>query len=120
MLKRFKVLFNCIERAFYPIDAVRKLFVYMMLIINCSTQAGNFTKLNKRVRFPENLNMTPYMSGFSDRFPQYNLYGVVVHLDVMNAAVSGHYVCYVKNYLEEWFKIDDSVVCLLLQAVALI
>jgi len=92
----------------------------MMLIINCSTQAGNFTKLNKRVRFPENLNMTPYMSGFSDRFPQYNLYGVVVHLDVMNAAVSGHYVCYVKNYLEEWFKIDDSVVCLLLQAVALI
>lgn len=73
-------------------------------------KAGNFTKLNKPVRFPEILDMTPYMSGFNDRFPQYSLYGVVVHLDVINAAVSGHYVCYVKNYFEEWFKIDDSVV----------
>lgn len=52
------------------------------------------------------------MSGKSDdKAPVYDLYGVVVHLDTMNATFSGHYVCYVKNTQKKWFKIDDSVVC---------
>lgn len=51
------------------------------------------------------------MSGTSDKSPIYRLYGVVVHLDIMNAAFSGHYVCYVKNIQNKWFKIDDSMVC---------
>lgn len=51
------------------------------------------------------------MSGTSDKSPIYRLYGVVVHLDVMNAAFSGHYVCYVRNSQNKWFKIDDSTVC---------
>lgn len=51
------------------------------------------------------------MSGTSDKSPIYRLYGVVVHLDIMNAAFSGHYVCYVKNMQNKWFKIDDSTVC---------
>ncbi|KAK9284688.1 hypothetical protein L1049_023864 [Liquidambar formosana] len=73
-------------------------------------QSGNFGKLNKPVRFPLLLNMAPYMSGTSDKSPLYDLYAVVVHLDYMNAAFSGHYVCYVKNFQGEWFKIDDSTV----------
>lgn len=73
-------------------------------------QSGNFEKLNKSVRFPEVLNLAPYMSGTKDKCPLYNLYAVVVHLDIMNAAYSGHYVCYVKNSREEWFRIDDSMV----------
>ncbi|XP_021725392.1 ubiquitin carboxyl-terminal hydrolase 17-like [Chenopodium quinoa] len=73
-------------------------------------QAGNFTKLKKAVQFPEILNMSPYMSDSTDKYPQYSLYAVVVHLDVSRADFSGHYVCYVKNYCEEWFKIDDSAV----------
>jgi hypothetical protein len=52
--------------------------------------------------------MTPYMSGTKDKSPVYNLYAVVVHLDIMNAAFSGHYVCYVKNIRGEWFRTDDS------------
>ncbi|KAL5982375.1 ubiquitin-specific protease [Asimina triloba] len=71
---------------------------------------GKFGKLNKSVRFPEILNLAPYMSGTNDKSPVYRLYGVVVHLDVMNAAFSGHYVCYVKNIQGKWFKIDDSTV----------
>lgn len=51
------------------------------------------------------------MSETSDTSPIYRLYGVVVHLDIMNAAFSGHYVCYVKNIQNKWFKIDDSKVC---------
>lgn len=54
--------------------------------------------------------MSPYMSHSSDKYPQYSLYAVVVHLDVSSAEFSGHYVCYVKNYRKKWFKIDDSVV----------
>ncbi|GLT93728.1 hypothetical protein SLE2022_115050 [Rubroshorea leprosula] len=73
-------------------------------------QSGKFGKLNKSIRFPEILNLAPYMSGTSNRSPVYRLFGVVVHLDIMNAAFSGHYVCYVKNIQNKWFKIDDSTV----------
>ncbi|GMI67918.1 hypothetical protein HRI_000461100 [Hibiscus trionum] len=73
-------------------------------------QSGNFGKLNKSVQFPEILDMAPYMSRESDKGVIYNLYAVVVHLDVMNAAFSGHYVCYVKSFRGEWFRIDDSTV----------
>ncbi|KAJ8773311.1 hypothetical protein K2173_028488 [Erythroxylum novogranatense] len=73
-------------------------------------QSGKFGKLNKPIWFPEILDLAPYMSGTSDKTPIYRLYGVIVHLDVMNAAFSGHYVCYVKNIQNKWFKIDDSTV----------
>ncbi|KAI9165768.1 hypothetical protein LWI28_020069 [Acer negundo] len=73
-------------------------------------QSGNFGKLSKSVRFPEVLNMAPYMSGSNDKSAVYSLYAVVVHLDVMDAAFSGHYVCYVKNSHGQWFRIDDSTV----------
>ncbi|TKY56325.1 Ubiquitin carboxyl-terminal hydrolase 16 [Spatholobus suberectus] len=72
-------------------------------------QSGKFGKLSKPIRFPEILDMAPFMSGTSD-LPIYRLYGVVVHLDIMNAAFSGHYVSYVKNFQSRWFKVDDSVV----------
>ncbi|XP_021897493.1 ubiquitin carboxyl-terminal hydrolase 17-like [Carica papaya] len=54
--------------------------------------------------------MAPYMSSTSDKLPVYSLYAVVVHLDVMNATISGHYVCYVKNFRGQWSRIDDSTV----------
>ena len=56
-------------------------------------------------------DLAPFMSGTSD-LPIYRLYGVVVHLDIMNTAFSGHCVCYVKNFQSRWFKVDHSVVCL--------
>ncbi|XP_023524046.1 ubiquitin carboxyl-terminal hydrolase 16-like [Cucurbita pepo subsp. pepo] len=73
-------------------------------------QSGNFGKLNKPIKFPEMLDLTPFVRGTSDKSPVYKLYGVVVHLDVMNSSFSGHYVCYVKNAKNKWFKIDDSTV----------
>lgn len=73
-------------------------------------QSGKFGKLNKAIQFPEILDLAPYVSGTSDKSPVYRLYGVVVHVDIMNAAFSGHYVCYVKNVQNKWFKIDDSKV----------
>ncbi|ESW13253.1 hypothetical protein PHAVU_008G181000 [Phaseolus vulgaris] len=72
-------------------------------------KSGKFGKLNKPIQFPEILDLAPFMSGTSD-LAIYRLYGVVVHLDTMNDAFSGHYVCYVKNFQSRWFKVDDSVV----------
>ncbi|XP_011097488.1 ubiquitin carboxyl-terminal hydrolase 19 [Sesamum indicum] len=71
-------------------------------------RSGNLEKLNKLVQFPEILNLAPYMSGMSDKYPIYDLYAVVVHLNAMNAAYTGHYICYVKDFRREWFRIDDS------------
>ncbi|XP_074263588.1 ubiquitin carboxyl-terminal hydrolase 16 [Silene latifolia] len=73
-------------------------------------QSGRFGKLNKSIRFPEILNLAPYMRIGSDKAPVYRLYGAVVHLDTMNASFTGHYVCYVRNAQNKWFKIDDSTV----------
>ncbi|KAL8162386.1 hypothetical protein V2J09_013875 [Rumex salicifolius] len=73
-------------------------------------QAGKFGKLNKSIRFPDILDLAPYMRGSSEKSPVYGLYGVIVHLDVMNATFSGHYICYVRNAQNKWFKIDDSMV----------
>ncbi|GER34498.1 ubiquitin carboxyl-terminal hydrolase [Striga asiatica] len=72
-------------------------------------RAGNLEKLNKHVKFPEVLNLSPYMSGMNDKCPMYQLYAVVVHLGT-NAAYSGHYVSYVRDLQGDWFKIDDSLV----------
>lgn len=56
--------------------------------------------------------MKHYMNTDTDDIsPVYSLYAVVVHHDVMNAAFSGHYVCYVKDTQGKWFKADDSQVC---------
>ncbi|KAI3451214.1 hypothetical protein Pfo_007879 [Paulownia fortunei] len=71
-------------------------------------RSGNLEKLNKLVQFPEVLNLSPYMSGMSDKYPIYHLYAVVVHLGIMNAAYSGHYVSYVKDFQGDWYRIDDS------------
>uniref|UniRef100_A0ACD5ZTZ2 Uncharacterized protein n=1 Tax=Avena sativa TaxID=4498 RepID=A0ACD5ZTZ2_AVESA len=73
-------------------------------------QSGKFGKISKAIRFPETLNLSSYMSTSDDNSPVYSLYGVVVHHDVMNAAFSGHYVCYVKDTHGKWYKTDDSQV----------
>ncbi|KAL9256109.1 Ubiquitin carboxyl-terminal hydrolase 16-like protein [Drosera capensis] len=76
---------------------------------------GIFGKLNKSVKFPEILNLAPYMGEPSDKSPIYRLYGVVVHLDSMNSTFSGHYICYIRNVQMKWFAIDDSSVRLVEQ-----
>lgn len=46
----------------------------------------------------------------TDGSDQYDLYAVVVHLDMLNASFFGHYICYIKNYRGRWYKIDDCKV----------
>ena len=73
-------------------------------------QSGKFGKLNKRVTFPEELNISPYMSRNNNESLFYRLYAVVVHVDMLNASFFGHYICYVKDSNGVWYKIDDNKV----------
>ncbi|KAE9585669.1 putative ubiquitinyl hydrolase 1 [Lupinus albus] len=70
-------------------------------------QSGRFGKLNKRVAFPETLNLSPYMSEGGDGSDIYKLYAVVVHLDMLNASFFGHYICYIKDLQGKWYRVDD-------------
>ncbi|KAF3559587.1 hypothetical protein F2Q69_00016642, partial [Brassica cretica] len=72
-------------------------------------QGGRFGKLNKRISFPETLDLGPYMScGGGEGSDVYKLYAVIVHLDMLNASFFGHYICYVKDFRGDWYRIDDS------------
>jgi ubiquitin carboxyl-terminal hydrolase 36/42 len=62
------------------------------------------------VVFPNVLDIAPFMSKESDEPPCYELYGVVVHVDMFNASFFGHYKCYVKDFQGVWYKINDSMV----------
>ncbi|GLT58289.1 hypothetical protein SLA2020_311930 [Shorea laevis] len=73
-------------------------------------QSGRFGKLNKRVSFPETLDLTPYMSEEGDGTDVYRLYAVVVHVDMLNASFFGHYICYTKDFQGRWYRIDDCKV----------
>ena len=54
--------------------------------------------------------MGPFMSNEGDKAPRYELYGVIVHIDMLNSSYFGHYICYVKDFGGFWYKIDDSQV----------
>ncbi|KAE8687433.1 Ubiquitin carboxyl-terminal hydrolase 19 [Hibiscus syriacus] len=73
-------------------------------------QSGRFGKLNKRVSFPETLNLTNYMSEDGDDTNVYKLYAIVVHVDMLNASFFGHYICYTKDFSGNWYRIDDCKV----------
>ncbi|KAL7159602.1 hypothetical protein ABFS83_01G039100 [Erythranthe nasuta] len=73
-------------------------------------QSGRFGKLNKRVNFPETLDLRPYMSELEDGNDVYKLYAVIVHVDMLNASFFGHYICYVKDFRGSWYRIDDCKV----------
>ncbi|KAJ0260330.1 Ubiquitin carboxyl-terminal hydrolase 19 [Hirschfeldia incana] len=74
-------------------------------------QGGRFGKLNKRISFPETFDLGPYMSCCGGEGSDvYKLYAVIVHLDMLNASFFGHYICYVKDFRGDWYRIDDSEV----------
>ncbi|XP_022982089.1 ubiquitin carboxyl-terminal hydrolase 18-like [Cucurbita maxima] len=73
-------------------------------------QSGRFGKLNKKVTFPETLDLRPYMSETGDCTDVYRLYAVIVHVDMLNASFFGHYICYIKDFVGNWYRIDDCKV----------
>ena len=72
----------------------------------------NSHKLSHSVRYPEHLNVSPYMSDESshDQVLTYRLYAVLVH--VGSSMHSGHYYSYVRSPNNRWYKADDTCMTL--------
>ncbi|XP_058095329.1 ubiquitin C-terminal hydrolase 15-like [Magnolia sinica] len=106
-------MYRCGRCATY-VKARKQLNVHeapnILTIVLKRFQTGKYGKINKCISFPDMLDMIPFMTGTGDSPPLYMLYGVVVHLDTLNASFSGHYVSYVKDLQGMWFRIDDTKV----------
>ena len=64
------------------------------------------TKLAKYVSYPENLNLSPYMTDKNRKPVRYKLNSVVVHSG--NFADEGHYYCYVRDSNDKWYLMNDA------------
>eukprot|EP00475_Leptophrys_vorax_P044966 TRINITY_DN9199_c0_g1_i4.p1 TRINITY_DN9199_c0_g1~~TRINITY_DN9199_c0_g1_i4.p1 ORF type:complete len:585 (+),score=114.01 TRINITY_DN9199_c0_g1_i4:235-1755(+) len=67
-------------------------------------------KINKKVTFPVDLGLGPFMSSSTAQTDKalYKLYGIVVHLDMFNISSFGHYVAYLRDCRSAWYKLDDN------------
>uniref|UniRef100_A0A667Y7P6 USP domain-containing protein n=1 Tax=Myripristis murdjan TaxID=586833 RepID=A0A667Y7P6_9TELE len=65
-------------------------------------------KLTKDVKYPEYLDLRPFMSQSQGEPEIYALYAVLVHSG--SSCDSGHYFCYIKASSGQWYKMDDSSV----------
>ncbi|XP_058101095.1 ubiquitin C-terminal hydrolase 15-like isoform X2 [Magnolia sinica] len=106
-------MYRCGRCAAY-VKARKQLSIHeapnILTIVLKRFQTGKYGKINKCISFPDMLDMIPFMTGTGDSPPLYTLYGVVVHLDTLNASFSGHYVSYVKDLQGTWLRIDDTEV----------
>ncbi|XP_051005308.1 ubiquitin carboxyl-terminal hydrolase 17-like protein D [Acomys russatus] len=65
-------------------------------------------KVDRKVSYPESLDLRPYMSQPKRGPLVYTLYAVLVHDGV--TCLGGHYFCCVKAGNGKWYKMDDSSV----------
>ena len=80
------------------------IFQLKRFSFNCS----NIQKNNKYVAYPEKLNFSPYLSDAQTEPLWYKLNAVIVHSG--HTHTNGHYFCYVKDSVDNWFLMNDSYV----------
>ncbi|KAF4751578.1 hypothetical protein FOZ63_021615, partial [Perkinsus olseni] len=110
-----KLLCECCHNR---VRAARRILFYdtpMMLVIHLKRFDMNMMKNKQAVTFPTRLNLRPYCVSSSPHgalAEQYKLIGVVTHLTSrVNATLqSGHYVSYVRDGNELWWRCDDETV----------
>ncbi|KAF7663105.1 hypothetical protein LDENG_00219290, partial [Lucifuga dentata] len=71
---------------------------------------ANFTggKIAKDVKYPEYLDLRPFMSQSQGEPHFYGLYAVLVHSGF--SCHAGHYFCYIKASNGQWYQMNDSSV----------
>ncbi|KAJ7305864.1 hypothetical protein JRQ81_010230 [Phrynocephalus forsythii] len=71
---------------------------------------ANFSggKITKEVKYPEYLDIRPYMSQPNGESIIYALYAVLVHTGF--SCHAGHYYCYIKASNGLWYQMNDSTV----------
>ncbi|XP_044034881.1 ubiquitin carboxyl-terminal hydrolase 42 [Siniperca chuatsi] len=71
---------------------------------------ANFSggKITKDVKYPEYLDLRPFMSQSQGDPQVYGLYAVLVHSGF--SCHAGHYFCYIKGSNGQWYQMNDSSV----------
>ncbi|XP_031147109.1 ubiquitin carboxyl-terminal hydrolase 42 isoform X2 [Sander lucioperca] len=71
---------------------------------------ANFSggKITKDVKYPEYLDLQPFMSQSQGEPQVYGLYAVLVHSGF--SCHAGHYFCYIKASNGQWYQMNDSSV----------
>jgi len=88
----------------------------LLVYIDRRQDTGLFGKINRRVRFEQRLDLSPYVSAgrSSPDSPRegpsnlYSLLSIVVHRDVNQSTFFGHYVAYVRDRHNIWYLLDDQ------------
>ncbi|KAJ8912191.1 hypothetical protein NQ315_003795 [Exocentrus adspersus] len=70
-------------------------------------------KISTLITFPEMLDMTPFMSRTKHECPipsdnRYSLFAVINHIG--NSMSAGHYIAFVRQQHNSWYKCDDHVI----------
>ncbi|BFZ17573.1 hypothetical protein BsWGS_20612 [Bradybaena similaris] len=110
-------------------ESTKQLTMKKLPIVACfhlkrfEHSTGYHKKISTFVSFPEELDMTPFMSssrtsntGFGSHVRtspniccdnKYSLFAVVNHYGTIE---SGHYTCYIRSIREQWYRCEDHLI----------
>ncbi|CAL4915728.1 unnamed protein product [Urochloa decumbens] len=76
-----------------------------VLVIHLKRFTNTGGKISDKVKYPLELDINSFMSSSDDSTQKYDLYGVVVHHGMYGR---GHYVCYIRSSLDDWYEFNDD------------
>ncbi|XP_059145026.1 ubiquitin carboxyl-terminal hydrolase 22-like isoform X2 [Physella acuta] len=111
-------------------ESTKQLTMKKLPIVACfhlkrfEHSTGYHKKISTFVSFPEELDMTPFMSssrsnnnGYNSQHThstsnlccdnKYSLFAVVNHYGTIE---SGHYTCYIRSLKEQWYRCEDQLI----------
>ncbi|KAG2550333.1 ubiquitin carboxyl-terminal hydrolase 20-like isoform X5 [Panicum virgatum] len=79
-----------------------------VLVIHLKRFTNSGGKILDKVKYPLELDINSFMSSLDDTPQKYDLYGVVVHHGIYGR---GHYVCYIRSSVDDWYEFNDDKIC---------
>ncbi|KAG2539163.1 hypothetical protein PVAP13_9NG452700 [Panicum virgatum] len=79
-----------------------------VLVIHLKRFTNSGGKILDKVKYPLELDINSFMSSSDDTPQKYDLYGVVVHHGIYGR---GHYVCYIRSSVDDWYEFNDDKIC---------
>ncbi|CAL4932430.1 unnamed protein product [Urochloa decumbens] len=76
-----------------------------VLVIHLKRFTNTGGKISDKVKYPLELDINSFMSSSDDTTQKYDLYGVVVHHGMYGR---GHYVCYIRSSVDDWYEFNDD------------
>ena len=87
--------------------SIKKLPIVLCFHLKRFEHSLHTKKISQYVRFPEELDISPFLAHKSDRLENmYSLFAVVNHSGCVQ---SGHYTCHIRMF-KDWFHCDDAVI----------